>query len=167
MLAARDKATAAHDALTKGLDPLVEKNREAAPTLTVLNARYAKEFGRTVTPKVAARWVSLVELHGGPLKGITVDKIDSVSIITQLRKVQAVAPSSAKDLRMHLKRLIDFAKVHGFRAPVTASDTHSALRISEVIDCPWMTRVSSSVWRSLPISNSNAITSKIQELCRL
>lgn len=117
LLAARDKSRAMHDALTRGLDPKVEARREASPTLLALNERYAKEFGHTVTENVAHRWIRLVELHGGPLGITAVDKIETKAVIVQLRKVQAKFPSSAYDLRMHLKTLLDFAKVQGFRQP--------------------------------------------------
>lgn len=115
LAAARQKRQAAHDALSKGGDPAEARKRAAASSLVETAKLFRKHKGGDASAKVADRWVPLIERHGGPLCTMPIEKITAAEIATQLRKVQAKAPTQAAALQALLARVFAYAGASGYR----------------------------------------------------
>jgi integrase len=111
---ARQDAADARALLERGLDPLAVK-RQAASTLSVVAGQYIAAFRDTVKPAVAKRWEALPRLHFGDLAEMTVDKINVDGVTKQLTALQAKSLVIAAEVRPFIERVLDFAKIKGYR----------------------------------------------------
>lgn len=112
---ARQDAAEARALLARGIDPLAHKRVAQAPSLSAVAAHYANAFESTVKPMVAKRWRALPRLHFGGLAELPVNKIDTANVAAELTLLQARSMVIAAEVRPYIERVLDFAKVKGYR----------------------------------------------------
>ncbi|MCA3159940.1 MAG: integrase arm-type DNA-binding domain-containing protein [Burkholderiales bacterium] len=119
---ARDKAAAYRQLLLADVDPLEAKRavkQEAAP-----NPKFGDVADQYITeiepqfrnPKHTAQWRMTLTDYCGPIRSKTIDKIETTEVMAVLKPIWLKVPETAYRLRGRIERVIDFAKVKGWRS---------------------------------------------------
>ncbi|MDR3369579.1 phage integrase central domain-containing protein [Rhodoferax sp.] len=136
LAAARSKAKETREAITKGVDPVAEKQATRAAllaqqastkTFSWCVASYLDDMaGKWKNAKHAAQWRSTLETYANPIVGaLPVRSIELTQILEILRQPQAdmgYAPlwdsknETASRLRGRVEKVLDWAAVHGYRS---------------------------------------------------
>lgn len=118
---AREKAREARKLHKEGINPIAERQQAASidrrvPTFGAfageLIADLAKGFRN---PKHRQQWRNTVEGYGAPLLEKRIDAIDSEHILGVLKPIWLEKPETARRLRGRLERILDAARVKGYR----------------------------------------------------
>ena len=123
---ARDRALAARELRRAGKDPITE--REAARAEASLVAAKAMSFDDCATAyiaahragwrnlKHAAQWSSTVATYCSPVFGkLPVQHVDVGLVMKAIEPLWATKPETAGRVRGRIERILDWAKVRGFR----------------------------------------------------
>ena len=124
---ARERATSARRLLLDGIDPLDARNAartrrrlEAAAAVTFKDcaAKYvAANRAGWRNAKHAAQWESTLVLYAYPTIGaLPVSAIDTGHVTKVLEPIWAEKPETASRVRGRIEAVLDYAKVHGWRA---------------------------------------------------
>jgi integrase len=119
---ARDKAAAYRQLLLADVDPLKAKRavkQEAAP-----NPKFGDVADQYITeiepqfrnPKHTAQWRMTLKDYCGPIRSKPIDKIETTEVMAVLKPIWLKVPETAYRLRGRIERVIDFAKVKGWRS---------------------------------------------------
>lgn len=119
--AARTAAEKARLHVLAGLDPIVVRDTvplEPVPVPTF--GTVADEFVTALSPqwrneKHRAQWSMTLKLYAGPLRGTSVDQIDTPAVLEVLQPLWQSKPETASRLRGRIERVLDAAKAKGHR----------------------------------------------------
>jgi integrase len=159
---ARERARELRKQVIGGLDPVAERRAARAATLAALGPRksyreVAIECHRSLAPsfrnpKHGAQWMATQETYVFPVFGhLPVDQVDTIQVLHLLRPIWDAKPETASRLRGRIQKVLDYAKVCGYRAgdnpaawtgnikfalppprKIRAIEHHSAMPIDEV-----------------------------------
>jgi integrase len=115
---AREKRDEARRTLLNGLNPLdVQKQLESAPTFGEVASDLIRdlELGWK-NPKHRQQWRNTLETYCVLIWGRPVDKVGTNDIVDVLKPIWREKPETAARVRGRIERVLDAAKVRGFRA---------------------------------------------------
>ncbi len=121
LAAARALAEAARAVIKQGLDPLDERNREAAPVKIVPTfGEMADAFIEAMAPswkneKHAEQWRMTLKQYAAPLRAKPVDQIAVADVLECLKPHWEQRPETADRLRGRIERVLNAAKAKGHR----------------------------------------------------
>ena len=123
---ARDRATAAREMRRAGKDPIVE--REALRAEASLAAAKSMSFDECATAYIAAhragwrnikhagQWTNTVATYCSPVFGkLPVQLVDVGLVMKSIEPIWATKPETAGRVRGRIERILDWAKVRGYR----------------------------------------------------
>ncbi|MGL5446766.1 MAG: tyrosine-type recombinase/integrase [Rhabdaerophilum sp.] len=119
---ARDKAAAYRQLLLADIDPLEAKRavkHEAAPSPKFGDVadQYITEIEPQFrNPKHTAQWRMTLKDYCEPIRSKPIDKIETAEVMAVLKPIWLAVPETAYRLRGRMERVIDFAKVKGWRS---------------------------------------------------
>lgn len=124
---ARQLAQQAREKLNAGIDPLEERKRmrqeraaAAASLITfqeVLDRYTAAHEIAWKTPKFRAQWKKTVEVYASPTIGkLSVGAVDTGHMVKLLQPIWRTKPETATRVRARVEAILDYARVHGWRA---------------------------------------------------
>lgn len=113
---ARAKRDEARRTLDSGRDPLEPEKPEISATFGEVATSLIRdlEFGWR-NPKHRAQWKSTLQTYCAPMWQRPVSAIDASDIVEVLRPIWLEKPETASRLRARIERVMDAAKVQGFR----------------------------------------------------
>lgn len=113
---AREKAAQALELLGEGKDPLAVKHTVVVvPTFAELADQWIAERKPSVTSKSNDRHKRLLLKHGSKLCALGVDRVGVEEVLGVLKPIWTDKAHTAKLLRSYIKKVLDVAKVRGFR----------------------------------------------------
>lgn len=121
---ARELANKKRKAINAGADPL-EKNktvkREARQKQVPTFAEAADMFVDTMAPqfrnpKHVDQWRVTLSTHSAAIAKLRIDKIDTPEVLSVLKPLWPKIPETASRLRGRIERVLDYAKVRGWRS---------------------------------------------------
>lgn len=118
---AREAARRAKDMVRTGSDPI--EARKAASSATAAIPTLGEAAERLITdlapgwrsPKTAPHWRRSFETHAKTIAAKRVDRITTEDVLTVLRPLWTTKSETAGELRLRLERVLDGAKVKGWR----------------------------------------------------
>jgi len=129
---ARSAAACARDLLSKGIDPLAHRNqrqveqdaerlKQEQDTATPTFGDYADNFVATHeaswrNDKHRAQWKMTLTHYCAPIRSRRIDQIDTEAALSVLKPIWTKRPETAQRLRGRMERVLDAAKVEGFRS---------------------------------------------------
>jgi integrase len=122
LASARDKAAAYRQLLLADVDPLEAKRavkQEATPSPTFGDTadQYVAEIEPQFrNPKHTAQWRMTLNEYCGLIRSKPIDKIETTEVMAVLKPIWLKVPETAYRLRGRIERVIDFAKVKGWRS---------------------------------------------------
>jgi integrase len=117
LAAARDKAKAARELRSKGIDPLAEKHAvlDKVHTFAEVSEDWVKANEAHWSAGVAARYRSYLRGHLASIADKAIDTMSTNDVVTALRPSWGTPTSQYA--RSMIERVIDFATVSGHRTP--------------------------------------------------
>lgn len=114
---AREKAAAARQQITEGVNPLeAKKAGKAIPTFGEMADRLVADLGpQWRNEKHRAQWKATLERDAAKLRPVLVDAVDTADVMGVLKPIWAVKPETASRLRGRIERVLDAAKAKGYR----------------------------------------------------
>jgi len=114
--AARTKRDEARQLLAEGQDPLAPKKSDVSESFGEVATALIRdlEVGWR-NPKHRAQWRSTLQGYCAPIWSSPVDAIETADVVDILRPIWSVKPETASRLRARIERVLDAAKVRGFR----------------------------------------------------
>ncbi|MBK8084174.1 MAG: integrase arm-type DNA-binding domain-containing protein [Devosia sp.] len=113
---ARLLADACRKAVAEGRDPLLEKNRPAEPSFAeCVDLFLASIEGSWHNPKHRAQWRMTLTTYCQPLRDQKVSHIGTDDVLSVLSPIWQHKPETASRLRGRIERVLDFARVRGWR----------------------------------------------------
>lgn len=114
---AREKAAAARAILADGRNPLEAKRAEAAvPTFGDVSDQLIETLKPTwKNPKHRDQWEMTMRVYAGPIRDYRVDRVDTEQVLRILRPIWQAKPETAARVRGRIERVLDSARVRGFR----------------------------------------------------
>lgn len=116
---AREKATAHVQALMQGGDP-ASRGRIKPRTLTFKEAAtecIAEHVKALTNDKVKKQWTKRLEVHVYPHIGsLPVESIETRDVMRALTPIWTAKPETARRMRQRIKKVLDWAKLHGHRS---------------------------------------------------
>jgi integrase len=117
---AREKASAARVQISDGVDPLVEragrKPVSSMPTFGEVTLDLISSLeGGWKNPKHRQQWRNTLTTYAAPIWDQPVDAVTTEDILAILRPIWSVVPETANRLRGRMERVLDAAKVRGYR----------------------------------------------------
>ncbi|WP_245441750.1 tyrosine-type recombinase/integrase [Rhizobium leguminosarum] len=114
---ARAKATGCRELVAEGKDPIVERDRESAPTFgeeadTLIEA-IKSEFRN---PKHVAQWKMTLTVYAKALRPKAVDEIGTDDVLRILKPIWVTKPETASRVRGRIERVLDASKAKGHRS---------------------------------------------------
>lgn len=114
---ARVMAAEHREAIADGRNPIVERRTEAVPSF----GECAELFIKSMEPqwrneKHRAQWRSTLSTYAMPIWSISVSDIDTDDVLRVLNPIWQKRPETASRLRGRIERVLDFAKVRGWRS---------------------------------------------------
>ncbi len=108
---ARSRAEEAHRQICNGIDPVAEKRRSKGLTFGDVADRFIKERVALFKNKAHRRqWVrSLTEL-ARPIRGVPIADMDTNHVLSVVEPVWRTRWPTGKKLRIHIAKVLDFAK---------------------------------------------------------
>lgn len=124
LVMARSAAQESRRLIAAGIDPIEQKRAQEAerlrgsgPSFGEAAERYVKEQAPAWRDKRRAdNWTRSLELHAYPHVGEkAVATIDTDDVLRVLRPIWTVRTETAQKLRGRIERILDYAKIHGWR----------------------------------------------------
>ncbi|MFS8115197.1 integrase arm-type DNA-binding domain-containing protein [Rhizobium jaguaris] len=115
---ARDKATECRQQIARGLNPLAESRREAAPTFAVVVDRYLDDdrLAAWRNDKHKAQWkMTLGKAYCAAILDTKVDEIGTAEVVKVLKPVWQTKAETASRIRGRIERVLAFAEAKGWR----------------------------------------------------
>jgi integrase len=113
---AREKAAEALELLGDGKDPItVKRTVVIVPTFAELADQWIEERASSVTSKSSDRHKRLLQKHGSKLCALSVDQVGVDEVLSVLKPLWIEKSPTAKLLRGYIRKVLDLAKVRGFR----------------------------------------------------
>lgn len=119
---AREAARRAKELARAGQDPIEARKAAASndagiPTLGVAADRLIDDLTPGwKSPKTAAHWKRSFEMHAKKIAHVRVDRVTTDDVLTVLRPLWTTKAETAGNLQMRLERVLDGAKVKGWRS---------------------------------------------------
>jgi integrase len=122
---AREKARSVRELITNGIDP-VQHRKNQETELLIAQAKdktfdeCAEQYMQTMLEKRSDKnreaWESTLRLYASPVIGrLPVSKIEFSNVLAVLEPIWKDKTPTAKKLRQRIEKLLDWAKVHGYR----------------------------------------------------
>lgn len=113
---ARHLAAANRTAITKGLDPVVEKRRASVPTFSdAARQTHQANLPRWRNQRHASSWFQTLERHAFPILGnMPVDRIVKSDVLAVLTPIWSVRQETARRVRQRIRTVMQWAMAHGF-----------------------------------------------------
>jgi integrase len=123
---ARAKAQDARRLRHQGIDPI--EHRRAARAQAQIDAAKSKTFAECADAyikvhragwrngKHAAQWAATLATHAGAIGALPVQAIDTTLVMKVLQPIWEKKPETASRVRGRIERILDWAKVSGYRA---------------------------------------------------
>ena len=114
---ARARAVECREIVAAGRNPIAERQKEEVPTF----GNCADEFiasmeGQWKNDKHRAQWRMTLETYAGPIRQKSVADVDTDDVLRVLQPIWQKRPETASRLRGRIERVLDFAKVRGWRS---------------------------------------------------
>ena len=117
LAAARTKASECRQMLATGRDPLGERRREIEPTFAGCVDRFLSSMEEQWrNPKHRAQWRMTLTEYCRPIAAMKVSGIGTEQVLQVLNPIWTAKPETASRLRGRIERVLDFAKVKGWRS---------------------------------------------------
>jgi len=122
---ARERVAEQRKLRAEGIDPI--EHRDAHKAAKALEAAKSKTFGECAkayitahrsgwrNPKHAAQWQSTIDTYCTPIAKLAVQNIDAALVVRVLEPIWTEKPETASRLRGRMERILDWAKVRGYR----------------------------------------------------
>jgi integrase len=127
IMGARERAAAQRAILTSGVDPIDARDEESRRR--AMNAAKAMTFKQCGTAyidshkagwsneKHTEQWTNTIETYAGPVIGaLPVQAVDTGLVLKVLEPIWSKKPETATRLRGRIERVLDWARVRGYRA---------------------------------------------------
>jgi len=124
---AREQAENARDRVERGLDPIVERDREKADRAAQASRASPKTFGTFAedwmdqnldqhkNEKHRAQWRSTLRKHAEPLWRKPLDTISTEDVLEALKPIWTKTPETAKRTQGRIEKILDAARAAGQR----------------------------------------------------
>jgi integrase len=114
---AREKAAEARRTIARGLNPIDERERDGGvPTFGAIADEVRDSLSAGFrNQKHKAQWRMTLETYAAPLRGRPVDTITTDDVLAVLKPIWLEKPETASRLRGRIEKVLDAAKVKGFR----------------------------------------------------
>ena len=116
LAAARTKAENCHSFIEAGKDPIAERDREGEPIFAecveIFLAAKVSEWGNA---KHRAQWRMTLTEYCKPISAMKISEISTNDVLKVLNPLWQERQSTASRLRGRIERVLDFAKVKGWR----------------------------------------------------
>lgn len=114
---ARAKAVAARQAVEEGRDPIAEKKKEAEPTFGECADRYIDSIrSEWRNAKHEYQWHQTLTSFCGSIRPKRISEITTHDVLQVLSPIWQSKAETASRLRGRIERVLDYAKVKGWRA---------------------------------------------------
>ena len=121
---AREKAVEARRQLAQGSDPIEARKGKLANAKVagIKFGKFADDYVKSHTsqwsnPKHAAQWsMTLGDKYCSPIRSMPVAAIQTDNILAVLEPVWQTVPETARRVRMRLEKILDAARVRGYRS---------------------------------------------------
>jgi integrase len=123
---ARELAAEARELLSRGIDPRQERERrreaaktpkEGPPTFGACAAALIKQMSPGwQNPKHRQQWANTLKQHAAALTDVPVADVTTKAVLDVLEPLWTRTPETASRLRGRIERVLDFARVKGFRS---------------------------------------------------
>src|SRR5262245_46393678 len=114
---ARKLAAEFREAVAEGRDPIAERQREAEPTFGECVERFlASMEGQWRNAKTRAQWRMTLTRYAAPISAMKVSAVGTDDVLRVLTPRWQTLPETASRLRGRIERILDFAKVRGWRS---------------------------------------------------
>ena len=114
---ARKRAEAHRQAVADGRDPIEERKREAEPTFSECVALFLEQFeGQWRNDKHRAQWRMTLTAYCIPIANKKISQIETTDVLRVLNPIWRDKQETASRLRGRIERVLDFAKVKGWRS---------------------------------------------------
>jgi integrase len=114
---ARRLAAECREAVAEGRDPIAERQKEAEPTFGECADKFlASMEGQWRNAKHRAQWRMTLTEYAAPLSDLKVSAIGTDDVLRVLNPIWQSLPETASRLRGRIERVLDFAKVRGWRS---------------------------------------------------
>ena len=127
LIEAREKAAVQRAALVRGMDPIEAREQESRRQAT--DAARAMIFSKCASlyidshkaawrnEKHAEQWTNTLETYAGPVIGhLPVQEVDTGLVLEILEPIWTTKPETASRLRGRIEKILDWAKVRGYRS---------------------------------------------------
>ena len=117
LAAARARAAEYRQMVATGRDPLAEKRKEVEPTFAGCVDRFLSSMeGQWRNSKHRAQWRMTLTEYCRPIAAMRVSAIGTEQVLQVLNPIWTAKPETASRLRGRIERVLDFAKVKGWRS---------------------------------------------------
>ncbi len=114
---ARKLATDCREAVSQGRNPIAERHKEAEPTFGECTDKFlASMEGQWRNAKHRAQWRMTLTEYAAPISRMKVSDIGTDDVLKVLNPLWQSRPETASRLRGRIERVLDFAKVRGWRS---------------------------------------------------
>ena len=114
---ARARAAECRQMVATGRDPLAEKRKEIEPTFAECADKFLSSMeGQWRNPKHRAQWRMTLTEYCRPIAAMKVSTIGTEQVLEVLNPIWTAKPETASRLRGRIERVLDFAKVKGWRS---------------------------------------------------
>lgn len=113
---ARAAAADCRQAAAEGRDPIAERNREAEPTFGEAGEKFILQMESSWrNAKHRAQWRATLQQYCGPIWGERVSLVGTEQVLSVLTPIWTKKPETASRVRGRIERVLDFARVKGWR----------------------------------------------------
>lgn len=115
---AREKAADARSLLADGMDPIAHRRAsQALPTFGELADELVESKSSDLkSAKSVARWKRALNTHAAALRPLRIDAIATADVLSALKEIWTTKSETAKVTRGYIEKVLDAAKVKGFRS---------------------------------------------------
>ncbi len=114
---ARARAAECRQMVATGRDPLAEKRKEIEPTFAECADKFLSSMeGQWRNPKHRAQWRMTLTEYCRPIAAMKVSTIGTEQVLEVLNPIWTAKPETASRLRGRIERVLDFARVKGWRS---------------------------------------------------
>ncbi|SMC91992.1 Integrase [Fulvimarina manganoxydans] len=114
---ARRAAAGAREAISEDRDPLSERQKEAEPSFAECVDRFLASMESSWrNDKHRAQWRMTLTTYCEPIRRKRVSEIDTNDVLSVLTPIWTSKPETASRLRGRIERVLDYAKVKGWRS---------------------------------------------------
>jgi integrase len=158
---ARVLATEHREAIADGRNPIVERRIEAVPTF----GDCAELFIKSMEPqwrneKHRAQWRATLSTYAEPISSKSVSDVNTDDVLRVLNPIWQTLPETASRLRGRIERVLDYAKVRGWRSGENPALWRGHLKSI----LPARTKLSRGHHAAMPYSEVPAFVERLQAL---